>query len=285
MSYRIMIFMARERLAAIDIGMDGKTDVISIDGNEEMEYSSGREIKEFCQYIKDYYNIDAFSDLGMSVFILRFDAVMEQVSILLDEVRGAAEYNILSAEKLLPWMALKEGALKAGTAIQVKAFDIVYMVSLDNGLVMHCQIGGTREHSFMLRKEKFCEWGHLSEFIVFGDEEEKNELSKKYDREIEKLKKQLAEEKKKSKAIEDRLAEVTSEINEIRDERKRNSRTICRVHCRNKEKERMFSGKNAPDYAFCIKTYWDDVVIVKEGQKIANAEVWYKDYKENNSGL
>ena len=57
MKYCILIFMAKDRLAAIDIGADGMADEISINGNDTMPYASEDEIREFCQHIKDYYNL------------------------------------------------------------------------------------------------------------------------------------------------------------------------------------------------------------------------------------
>lgn len=302
MDYRVMIFMAGERLAAIDIGPDGKTDAISIDGNEVMEYNSGKEIKEFCQYIKNYYNIDAFSDLGMSVFILRFDAVMEKVFALLEEIRGAAEYNVVSVEKLLPWMAMKEGVLKSGTAIQMRTFDIVYTVSLNNDMVMKCQSGGEKEHSYLLPKEKFAECDYLSKNILSGDEEEKNELRKKYEIEIankeeriKELERKLLEEKEKTREVENRLAEALTDIqkNEIEKEHNAN-RCICRLQCVNKEKDRMFVEQNlkgdSHDNLSCLNVlgsllgsvryifHWEKCCsngeIVKKGQKMAMAKAY-----------
>lgn len=300
MEYRVLIFMARERLAAIDIDSGGKTDTISLDGNDVMEYSSQVEIREFCQHIKNYYNIDAFSDLGMSIFILRFDAVMEDVSVLLKEIQEAAEYNLLSVEKVLPWIALKEGVLKAGTAIQLRTFDIVYTLGLDNELKMHCQIGGEREHSINLPKEKFAEYDHLSKNILFGDEEEKKELSKKYDieignkdKQIKKLEKELLKEKDKAKATENEVKKVNTELDEIKEERERNAnRLICRLKCANEKIDRKFSENHLESnligclgiitsalgnkrYKFHYKKCCNNAEVVKKGQKIAVAEFYY----------
>lgn len=293
MDYRVLIFMTREMLAAIDIDTGGKTDTISLDGNDVMGYSSQEEIREFCQHIKNYYNIDAFSDLGMAIFILRFDAVMEDVSVLLKEIQEATEYNLLSVEKVLPWIVLKEGLLKPDTTIQIRTFDVVYTVSLGNDFVMQCQIGGEKEHSFVLPKEKLAECDHLSEKVLFGDEEGKNALSKKYDREIEKLKKQLEVEKEKTKAAENNLTKIVSKIYEIREEKKRNaSRTICKMQCKDKEVERKFLANNLQnnsiyssylfglwkidEYFFYIKYCHYDAEVIEKGQKIAKVEVWSK---------
>lgn len=303
MDYRIMVFIARDRLAALDIGTDGKSDTISIDGNNIMKYSSQKEIKEFCQYIKNYYNIEAFSELTMSISVLRFDAVMKDVFVLLQEIQEAAEYNFLSAEKLLPWIALKEGMLKAGTEIQIKVFDLVYTVSLCHNMIMHCQLDCEKEHSVILSEEKLAEWDHLSKNVFFGNKEEKAELCKKYDEEIKKLKQQLSEEKSNRQAADERFEKIKSIIYEIRDKKERNaSRRIIRMQCADKEKADVFSNDyySTPDsssnlsglgaffalsasivgqknrkFVFRLANCCKNAEIVKKRQKIAVVQVYY----------
>ena len=209
-------------MAAIDIGANDKADVISIDGNNVMEYTSGTQIREFCQYIKSYYNIDSFSDLEMEISILRFDAVMRDALLLLEEIQDAKEYNLISVEKVLPWIAVKEGLIKTGTVVQIETFDLTYTISLDEAMVMKCQAGGTdKEHVFILPKEKFTEYNHLDKNDLFGYEDEKKVLCEKYDNElknkerrIRKLEQQLIKEKEKTKNIENRLEKAVSEIYE-----------------------------------------------------------------------
>ncbi len=287
MKYRVLIFMAKDRLAAIDVGTDGKVDEISIDGNDMMMYSSKAQVRGFCQHIKNYYNIEAFSDLEMSVSVLRFDATMEDTFALLEEIKGAGECNLVGAEKVIAWLALKEGLLKAGTAIQVKAFDIVYSVSLSGDMVWRCQIGGTEGHPFMLSKEKFAAYNHLGEGSLFGYEDEINELCKKYDIELEKkeqrikaLEQQLLDEKKK-----------TSDINRILEEKERNiKRYICRLRSDQKLKMKdslntsgFFSKVSATVYGgegtsrkdvYYLVCCCNSGAIVKKGQTIGKVKVY-----------
>ena len=285
MKYRTLIFMAKHRMAAIDIGANDKADVISIDGNNVMEYTSGTQIREFCQYIKSYYNIDSFSDLEMEISILRFDAVMRDALLLLEEIQDAKEYNLISVEKVLPWIAVKEGLIKTGTVVQIETFDLTYTISLDEAMVMKCQAGGTdKEHVFILPKEKFTEYNHLDNNDLFGYEDEKKVLCEKYDNElknkerrIRKLEQQLIKEKEKTKNIENRLEKAVSEIYE---KEKSINRHICKFVNTDEINMTMVpqilqsAFRNITyTYTYIVKFCCYDADIVKRGQKIADIKV------------
>ncbi len=287
MKYRVMIFIAKERLAAIDIRADEKADIISVDGNVTMEFASEKQIREFCQHIKDYYNVDLFSDLEMEISILRFDAVMKDVFLLLEEIKDAAEYNLVSVEKLLPWIAIKEGLIKVGTAIQVKTFELVYTVSLGKDMVLKCQIGGTDKRSYEFPIEKFSENYRLGKGGLLGYEDEKNTLLKKFNAELTQnqqriieLENLLSEEKKKRKIVEDNLEKSTAEMDKIRDERERNAnRCICKLLRKDKEQQMdlitsiFMSSIGGFKDTYTVMHCCENTEIVKQGQRIANVAV------------
>lgn len=284
MKYCILIFMAKDRLAAIDIGVDGTVDEISINGNDTMLYASEDEIKEFCQHIKDYYNIDMFSEIEMSISILRFDARMEDVFLLLKEIQNVAEYNLIGAEKILPWIALKEGLLKPGTAVQIRAFDCVYTVTLDNAMILRCQYDEVKSHPFEFPREKFARYNHLDKKGLLGNEDEKRELQQKLVEEfrsrntkIKELESQVADEKKKTKKAEDNLKRIEAESHE----KERNvKRCICRLRCVTKEKDRKYvslhsleSREKLDPIFFEIEYFCSNGEFIEQNQKIAKIKV------------
>lgn len=287
MKYCILIFMAKDRLAAIDIGMDGTVDEISINGNDTMLYVSEDEIKEFCQHIKDYYNIDMFSEIEMSISILRFDARMEDVFLLLKEIQNAAEYNLIGAEKILPWIALKEGLLKPGTAVQIRAFDCIYTVTLDKAMILRCQYDEVKSHPFEFPREKFARYNHLDKKGLLEDEDEKRELQKRFDAELRKkdaqikeLECQVAAEKKKIEKAEDNFKRIEAELHE----KERNAkRCICRLRCVTKEKDRKYvslhsleSRENSDFVFFEIEYCCCNGEFIEQNQKIAKIKVKIK---------
>ena len=253
-----------------------------------LEFASEKQIREFCQHIKDYYNIDSFSDLEMEISILRFDAVMKDVFLLLEEIKDAAEYNLVSVEKLLPWIAIKEGLIKVGTAIQVKTFELVYTVSLGKDMVLKCQIGGTDKRSSEFPIERFSENYRLGKGGLLGYEDEKNALLKKFNAELTQnqqriieLENLLSEEKKKRKIVEDNLEKSTAEIDKIRDERARNAnRCICKLLRKDKEQlSDIWASINMVTASiigggfketYTVRHCCENTEIVKQGQRIAN---------------
>lgn len=285
MDYRVLIFMAKNRLAAIDIDGDDVADVISLDGNDVMVYMSKEQIKEFCEHIKEYYNIDQFSDLKMEISILRFDAVMKDAFMLMNFLQEgeACVCNLVSVEKLLPWIAMKEGLLKAGTTIQIKTFDLVYAVALDKDLVLQCRketetVG--KELPFDFPKEKFAEYYHLSKKNLFDYEEEKREWQKKIDdamqekeRQIGELKKQLQATQKKLKKSEDNLLESQRDLNE----RLSNAnRQICYLRSTNKEKDKICTNdvnRGSDALTYSIMHCFNTGAMVEKGTKIAMVTV------------
>ncbi len=268
MKYRVLIFMAKERLSAVDVDADGKADDISINGNDMMLYTSKEQIREFSLYLKNYYNIDSFSELEMAFLVIKFDAVMENVHVLLEEIKDAAECNLVSVEKLLPWMAFKERMLKANIEVQMKAFDIVYTVSMDSNMAMKCRIGGTGEQAFILSADQFARYNCLGKDSLFGCEEEIEKLHTQ----VKELERQLQEEKYKAETAENTLQRIVSKIYEMRDKKECNvRRNICRIKCTDQKKEDCLCERGK--YVLKVKFCNDNTEIVKKDQIIARVSV------------
>lgn len=288
MDYRVLIFMTKDRLSAIDIDLDDVPDTISMDGNEAMSYESEAQLEEFCEHIKEYYNMDRFSDGRMEISILRFDAVMEDTFCLFNILQreGAGECNLVSAEKFLPWVALKEGLLKVGTAVQMKAFDLIYTVTLDNDRKLTCQCGGTGEvQPFIVTKEEIARYNYISKKALSGGEEEKKvyeKALKEMERERAKLEKQLKEAQKKQQEAETSLAKIRTAIEAILKEKQHNaSRQICYLRCSDKAKDKIYRGVDADDiisrigikYEYSIKYWRNTGDTIAKGTEIAEVTV------------
>lgn len=291
MDYRVLIFMTKDRLAAIDIDSEDVPDTISMDGNEDMSYASEAQIEEFCEHIKEYYNMDRFSDGRMEISILRFDAVMEDTFCLFNILQreGAGECNLVSAEKFLPWVALKEGLLKVGTAVQMKAFDLIYTVTLDNDRKLTCQCGGTGEvQPFIVTKEEIARYNYISKNALSGGEEEKKAYEKalkEMERERAKLEKQLKEAQKKQQEAQKKQQKAETDVAKMQavlEERQHNvSRQICYLRCSDKAKDKIYRGVDADDiisrigikYEYSIKYWRNTGDTIAKGAEIAEVTV------------
>lgn len=278
MDYRVLIFMTNDRLTAMDIGPDDVPDTISIYGNEAVNYASEVQIEEFCDLIKEYYNMERFSDRRMEISILRFDAAMEDAFCLLNilQKEGISKCNLVSAEKFLPWIAVKEGVLKVGTAVQIKAFDQIYTVTLDNDRKLTCQCGETGEvQPFIVTKEEIARYNYISKNALSGGEEEKNEYEKALkEKECERarLEKWLEVEIKKRQEAETNLAKIRTAIEAVLKEKQYNAnRHICYLRCSDKKRDILYTGNEYYNYSikFCCRT--GD--IISKDMKIAEVTV------------
>lgn len=291
MEYRVLIFMTQDRISAIDIDSDDVPDTISMDGNEAMSYESETQIEEFCEHIKEYYNMDRFSDGRMEISILRFDAVMEDTFCLFNILQreGVGECNLVSAEKFLPWIAVKEGLLKEGTAVQMKVFDLIYTVTLDNERKLTCQCGGEGEvQPYIVSREAFARYNHISKNALSGGEEEKKAYEKalkETERERAKVEKQLKAAQKKKQEAEADAAKMQAVI----EERQHNaSRQICYLRCSDMEKDKIYVndyGDVAADdkkfrigkkYEYSIKYWRNTGDTIAKGAEIAEVTVKLK---------
>lgn len=277
MDYRVLIFMAKDRLAAIDIDGEDVPDPVSLDGNDVMAYTSETQIKAFCEQIKEYYNIDRFSDLGMEISILRFDAVMEDAFVLMNLLREgeAGACNLVCVEKLLPWVAMKEGLLQAGTAVQIKTFDLVYTVTLGKDMVLQCSPGKVGEgHPFDFPKEKFAEYFHLGKKNLLDYEEEKREWQKKLDDALQEKKKQIGELEKQLQTAQTKVKKTEEDLAEsqrvLREKHSNASRRICYLKCADKEEDKRYRDARCRcTIAYCYNTG----TVISKGTKIADVVV------------
>lgn len=280
MDYRVLILMAKDRLAAIDIDGDDVPDAVSLDGNDVMTYTSEAQIKSFCEYVKEYYNIEHYSDLRMEISVLRFDAAMEDAFVLLNLLQegGAESCNLVSVEKLLPWVAMKEGLLKAGTAVQIKTFGLIYTVTLSRGMVLQCSQGKAgEEHPFDFPKEKFAEYFHLDKDILLDYEEEKREWQKKMNDALQEKEKRIGELEKQLQAVQKQVENAEEDLTESRrilSEKQSNAnRRICYLKCADKEKDKIYSDAKCRYIKYSIRHYFGTGVVVSKGTKIAEASV------------
>ncbi len=280
MDYRVLILMAKDRLAAIDIDGDDVPDAVSLDGNDMMTYTSEAQIKAFCDYIKEYYNIEQYSDLRMEISVLRFDAAMEDAFALLSLLQegGSEACNLVRVEKLLPWVAMKEGLLKAGTAVQIKTFGLIYTVTLSRGMVLQCSQGKAgEEHPFDFPKEKFAEYFHLDKDILLDYEEEKREWQKKMNDALQEKEKRIGELEKQLQAVQKQVENAEEDLTESRrilSEKQSNAnRRICYLKCADKEKDKIYSDAKCRYIKYSIRHYFGTGVVVSKGTKIAEASV------------
>lgn len=186
-NYRILVFISKNRLSAVNIDKSGIAENISLEGNTEIEYSDILDIDAFCQYIKDYFNIDNFCDIDLSIFILNFSAAQSMVNYLFDSFNTVNSLNVIDANLALPIFALKYFNIQPDTCYNISAFGINHQIFVDNKCICKCKEVNDVD---IERELALYDYINLFEFCcseMIEDESNGNELIEDYQKEISKL--------------------------------------------------------------------------------------------------
>lgn len=299
MLYQVLILVAKEKLSAIDVSEDGTAETISIEGNEIMTYKSVTDIRNFCRHIKDYYNIDDFSDIEMSVLIVKFDALSSDAVCMLEEVKTANECNLVSIEKLLPVLVLKEGLIKPDMTLQVEIFGSEYSVKMNSGLKVECKEGGDGQDKVKLPIERLSQYFCFNANNLIDNKQELKKCQEELNRKeaaCDNLKKELQKEKDKIDVIVTNLYRIREE-KRINEEKNKNAkRYICRFEKNFSQPIMNTSGigimmKSLDSLVvwssaeYKIKYLISDGAVVKKNQMIASARAYDSDKKISVSGI
>lgn len=292
MQYRVLILISKEKLTAMDIGADGSVEAISIEGNETMTYKSEEEVKEFCQYVKDYYNIECFSDIDMSISVIRFDASQHHVICLFEEIKIANECDIISIEKLLPLLVLKEGLVKPDITLQVEIFGSAYSVWVSNDLKLQCIRGEVGKNKVELPIAKLSLYYCFDANNLIDNKEELEKCQEEFRRELSHKEKLINKLKKNIQAEKARADAAEAKVETLSDQKSKSAkRYICKFDkkCPLNAYNTIFSaiwGRGfagddlekkfaADDLEYRIVHVVSDSDVVKKNQKIAVAQAYY----------
>ena len=155
MVYQIMIFMTHDLLKAVDISNTGECEVVSIDGNMELEYKSSSDIEKFCNCLKEEYNIDDFSDLNISVLLIKAGAKEEDVKCLGDLLEGINDKNIIGANRVLPFIIAAQGLVEKSKTLVVNILNSFYKLEIDENLSVNCNSIKCEKDSIELTEDMF----------------------------------------------------------------------------------------------------------------------------------
>lgn len=286
MQYQILILLAKDKIAAMDIGADGRVEIIYFEGNESIAYGSGEEMRDFCLYLKDYYNIEDFSDLDMSASIIKFDALSDNALCLFEEIKTAKECNLISIEKLLPLLVLKEGLVKPDITLQVEIFGIAYSIKISNDLRFECKQEESGNKQLRIPIERLSLYYSFDGNNLIDNEQELKKCQEEFRNELEcketaiqKLEQELQVEKARANAAVEKAERMLEQKN-------RNAkRYVCKFNKKNLEPQ--MKAKNLYDdildlfndciyraeyrIAYAVR----DCDVVKQHQKIAVAQAYY----------
>ena len=156
--YKILILIAQKQIQAVSVDDKGRTEPISINGNVRMSYNSSDDLNELITSIKDTYNIDSFSDLVFSVFVVNFDAgikILKQLCAMLD---GAKDLNVVNAAFILPFASGKKEKFKKDENRTAQILESDYYICLNEDFSIVCEkaTSGADENTQILVAEDFA---------------------------------------------------------------------------------------------------------------------------------
>lgn len=123
MDYNLLICISKDKLMAMDIQDEDVVDRISIEGNDSIDFQQNGDIENFCEYIKNYYNIEQLSELTINAAVIYFNANKDNVNILLECLKDVASINVIDSKKILPIIALKKLEIEEGTIVNINCFN------------------------------------------------------------------------------------------------------------------------------------------------------------------
>lgn len=134
MEYQVLIFMTEKSLSAVETVSENDCEIISIDGNETMEYQEEKDIRKFCDCIKEYYSIDEFSDLEMEIDLVYGNTEKQYLTYLINQVTGCDKFSVIELKKILPVILLQRKMIRKSEAVLVAFLGESYLVQCDNTL-------------------------------------------------------------------------------------------------------------------------------------------------------
>ena len=290
MRYQVLILMAKEKLAAMDVDADGKAEAISIEGNAVMKYGSEDGVKEFCRYLKDYYNIEEFSDIDLSITVIRFDALQHDTICMFEQLKAAGDCNLISVERLLPLLVLKEGVLKPGRTVLVEIFGSTYSVGISNNLKIECKKGGKGQDKLKLPVERLSLYYYFDANNLIDNKSELKRCQEEFQRELSEKKdllnqfeKRMQDERARADTAEAKIEWMYSYICQIKNQK---SRSVERCICKFKEKKENV--KRSPSWLtlltpvkYQIEYVVDNLDILKKYQRVAIARGYCNDTRNS----
>lgn len=123
MDYNLLICISKDKLMAMDIQDEDVVDRISIEGNDSIDFQQNSDIENFCEHIKNYYNIEQLSEITINASVIYFNASKDNLNILLECLKDVASINVIDSKKILPIIALKKLAIEEGTIVNINCFD------------------------------------------------------------------------------------------------------------------------------------------------------------------
>lgn len=211
MEYQVLIFITEKSLSAVETVSENDCEIISIDGNETMEYQEEKDIRKFCDCIKEYYSIDKFSDLEMEIDLVYGNTEKQYLTYLINQVTGCDKFSVIELKKILPVILLQRKMIRKSEDVLVAFLGESYLVQCDNTLRIMVEKAADNGAGERIQYEDFSLLFYFDAKELsddFGDSKvnEKNILK------IEAIEKQLDEKNKQNRLLQEQRDMISAQL-------------------------------------------------------------------------
>lgn len=132
--YEIIIFLAADKIQAIEVDKGGNVKNISFNGNKEFIYNANEGINPFYDSLTDTYSVDEMSDIDSHIYIVDCGAESSVKWALADKIRDCNGADVISLNKLLPLVISRKDLAEKGKTTAVSFMGNVYVYSCNDDM-------------------------------------------------------------------------------------------------------------------------------------------------------
>lgn len=211
MEYQVLIFMTEKYLSAVEMVSENDCERISIDGNETVEYKDEKDIRKFCDYIKEYYSIDEFSDLEMEIDLVYGNTEQRYLTHFINLIKGCNKISVIELKKILPVILLQKKMIRKNENVLGAFLGESYQVRCDNAMQI------TAEKTVVNGIGKQIKYEDFSFLYYFDAKNLSNDISssKAYKEnvlKIDTIKQQLDEKNKQNRLLQEQRDMMSAQV-------------------------------------------------------------------------
>lgn len=243
MDYNLLICISKDKLMAMDIQDEDVVDRISIEGNDSIDFQQNSDIENFCEHIKNYYNIEQLSEITINASVIYFNASKDNLNILLECLKDVASINVIDSKKILPIIALKKLEIEEGTIVNINCFDNQLTMEVGENLQVN-YIDEKKGTTLDIEPEELKLLYFFDCEGLVADKNKAEESEQKYQIALKKEQEKMLKAKEDYVTLEKKYKQVSEELKKVNDAIKQGKellesrRQIIKFEVEEEEKEK-----------------------------------------------
>lgn len=216
MDYNLLICISKDKLMAMDIQDEDVVDRISIEGNDSIDFQQNGDIENFCEHIKNYYNIEQLSEITINASVIYFNSNKDNLNILLECLKDVASINVIDSKKILPIIALKKLEIEEGTIVNINCFD--NQINIEVGENFQVNYIDEKEGTLLdIEPEELKLLYFFDCEGLVADKNKAEELEQKYQIDLKKEQEKTLKAKEDYVTLEKKYKQVSEELEKIKE--------------------------------------------------------------------